>query len=458
MNLAQSKEDAAREKEFRVALEQRAEDIRRAAQQDLGTLEAEIAECRGLEGRQQREISALREERDLAQQRACSLKIECDALDVRLHTITVDYEGLAEELKGSRLRAQQSEAQLVLLQREYEDYRCQAGDQEASALQSMTQQLVECKTQHLQELTQLRRAHAEEVARLKAELEQSASKKAEESSQRQEGDMLEVQRKLVDRESELEIATGTLRKLTAELEDERRESAALKLRLTVYEAQTLKQQQQIKELERTGGQQGLPGQSRFGSGQYPVQSHGIAGARLPDLHVSDSPDNTLRESGGLEYLQSPMFSEDLGPVSLPNSPMASYPRGYGSHQGMYRSAEFGATADSQDYRDPRQHDREAFGVWGESKSANNAAAARSHVPSAQDQAHGASAEEDRRLAALAEENERLKRAVKEVQPLVSLCFLSLKMVKGPPLTVCDSHSIRLRRCGRRWSSCTRSWS
>jgi predicted nucleic acid-binding Zn-ribbon protein len=405
-----------REKEFRGALEQRAEDLRRSAQQDLSTLEAEIVEARALIGRQQLQIAALRDERDDAEQRAAGFKVECDGLELSVVTLRADHESTLEELHSVREALKRSEERYARLQREFEDYRCQEGGKESSALQSVTQQLVDAKTSHLEEITQLRRAHTEEIDRLTQEHEQALQQRGGELAQRQETDMLQVQRRLADRESELQICRDRLQELTAQLEEERKECAALKLRMSVYEAQQ-------RPGGFTGKSGGVPPAPPRQEMRQASASLGRTGDDLHFPHQQDSPDASVRESGAFDYLHSPMFSEDLGTLpSYPTSPVMSMHRGpYGAHQPLRGSRDYGGaglSVDADDYQHERGHPRgvaphnrgygEASSAWGESKTSYREPVFsdhRQHVP-----ARGAS-REDR---AVQEENEMLKKAVKEV--------------------------------------------
>ena len=314
-----------------------------------------------------------------------------------MSTVTADHESAVEELQACRARLQNSESQLARLKREYEDYRCISGEKESGTVQQLTDQLIESQEEHFREVTQLRKAHSEEINRLKKEHEDMVLNKSGELSKRQEEDILLLQKRIADRESELSISKGTISSLTAELEEQRRECSALKLRFSVHEAQAQKLQQQVKDLEKQLRQAGS-----FG-GMLNDQ---------PQAHASKdyeySPDSSLRDPTGggaaglggttsVDYPPSPMFSEDLGPVSMsfPNSPMTSFAphSGYGfgfGHPGagVHRSAEDNLSGKNKE---------DTFGgVWGERDRKQ------------------LTAEEPSQADALAQENERLKRMVKEV--------------------------------------------
>ena len=397
------------------------EELRKAAKHDLSTLEAELEGCRGLEARQQREIAVLREERESALQRAHSTKVEAEALELRLSSVTVDYDGAAEDLHSCRARLQQSQASLDRLQREFEDHRCRAAERESEAIQTVTSQLVEEKTSRYEEVTQLKKAHAEELGKVKLEFEQKLQLKASELGERQDGDMFEVQRRLVDRTGELEMARASAETLTAQLEEARREIAALNLRFSVYEAQGLKQQQLIKVLEQqlreSGGTGGQDPRDRYlsaGTGRYSATNQELDVAPYsPDASLQRDPAAT-----GTSYLHSPMFSEDFGPAtfSLPNSPTASMAKSFNPHSAAFRSTDFTNPDVVEQHEAIRRGQREAFSAWGESKTGPPPRAAAASALDSNREEHS-----DNRVAdALAEENERLKRYVKEVRICASI--------------------------------------
>ena len=366
---------------MRAALEQRLEEVRRSALLDLTSLENEVQEHSQLEARQQREIASLREERDNALQRASAMKVEADSVDLRLSNLTVDYDNIAQELQHTRERLHEADAQLSKVQREYQDYRCQMGDKENDTLQHVTQQLVETKTSHLSEMTLLKRTHAEEISKLKAQLEEQALLRVDGVSARHDADMLAVQRQLADTSSELEMARAALQARAAELDEERKESAALKLRLAVHEGQP------------------KSSQGALGLG---VMRNVPSNTTAPyDLQLSPNQSYMQQVTRGIGLpAHSPMFSEDLGDVSLsfPNSPVNTSVRAH-QPQTVRHSGEFNGT-DYSAYR--REAPREAFGTW--SDTAGFVQQQQSVVDTK-----------------LKEENEWLKGVVKEVHSCLQRC-------------------------------------
>ena len=103
-------------------------------------------------------------------------------------------------------------------------------------------------------------------------------------------EMLSIRRRLANAESDLELAKERWKLQSKQLDDERTDGAALRLRLKLQESQILKIQQEANE--------------------WKVQT------------VSSSAHLQLQ---AVDYAPSPMFSEDQGPVSLsfPNSPNLS---------------------------------------------------------------------------------------------------------------------------------------
>lgn len=416
----QVSEENKREKEFRAALEQRVEEVRRMAKKDLQTLETEIEECRALHTRQHREIASLREERDTSLQRACAAKVEADALDVRLNALTVEYDGLAEELEAARQRAREAEAVAARVQREFQDYRCQVGDKETDTLQHVTAQLVEAKTTHLTEFSQLKRTHAEEVAGLKAQWEETIAGRLREVEERHAQDMTAVQKQLADRVSELAMCRDAL-------EDQKQERSTLEVRFAAQEAQSLQQQKEIKRLQQllhSGG---------GGTGRYYAGQMSPGRDRDQDGHHDRSVQDGM---GTLDFLPSPMFSEDLGAASFsyPASPVnTSHARptqyAYGGHGGAglqpqqmqtggaggFRSDEFAPGDLTRHVTNRHVPESEAFHAWGESKSG----AYGSVLEDLRDSGESLRGPggEDEKVYQLQDENERLKRIVKEVSPL-----------------------------------------
>jgi len=344
----QSKEEGSRDKEFRAQLEQRLEEMRRTALLDLTTLEKEVQECRGLESRLQREIAALREERDAALQRATASKVELDAVDLRLSSLTVNCDGLAQELQTARERLRDAEEEASRLQREYQDYRCQTGDKENDTLQHVTQQLVEAKTHHLSETTLLKRAQTEELTKLRVSLEEQAQRRVEETGARHDADMLRVQRQLADVSSELEMTRATLQARTTELDEERKEAAALKLRFAAYEGQGQAQKQAARPQGGSNATAFAPPNAR--EHHYNPDS---------DPYAQQAARGRDGGNGAFEP-PSPMFSEDLGPVSLsfPGSPLNTSVRPH-YPAAVFRSDDFTGT----DFNARRAAPREAFGTW-----------------------------------------------------------------------------------------------
>lgn len=384
------------------------------AQQDLQTLETELEEGRALHARQHREIAALREERDLALQRACAAKVEADALDVRLNTLTVEYDGLAEELQSTRLRTQEAESAASRTQREFQDYRCQVGERETDTLQHVTAQLVEAKTSHLTEFAQLKKAHAEELSRMRAQCEETLAHRIREVEERHVMDMTAVQKQLQDRTSELAVVQD-------EYDQARQERATLQLRFSAQEAQSLKQQQEIKQLQqqlRAGGHGGGPHGREV---DYTQPGRFYQGDEQParDIH------NGI---GSIDYPPSPMFSEDLGAASFsyPNSPVNTS-HAFGP-RAVFRSEEFAP----HDFQQRNRHvpEREAFGAWGESKTGGVYANAQNDE---RDSGEYSASAQDQRVDTLMDENERLKRIVKEVlfvmlaPVLTSVCSITVSV-------------------------------
>jgi hypothetical protein len=459
-----------RAKDFSTTLETRLEEVRAMAQKDVSTLEKELEQLQKAQARQLRDLAMLREERDSALQRASASKLEADTLDVRLNAQTVEYEGLAQELQTLRRRLQDTDDQLLRAQQQFQDYRCSVGNKESETLASITEQLVEAQTSHLQELANIKKSHKEDLARAMEEHDRTSEHRIQELCDRHNTDMMRIQKELADQTSALEIArcggVGNKNKLTEELEEERVESAALRLRLKAYEDQAMKQKQETKLLQQqlqqlkmeygpvshyfTGG--GRPPAATTDDTSAATQVAGSGGVLGTGTGTRSSHDSSrlLGDADGAPggYVSSPMFSEDMGSVfpSLPSSPMLSmrasgpseffalHSGGNGGEgvmeRGPFRDSGNNGVFDSAEFLESqrrRQKDNEANstrgGGGGSRKNLDQEqlymhdldyGEASSNKQQQRGGGGGGGAENNRHIATVLDENERLKRIVKEV--------------------------------------------
>jgi hypothetical protein len=227
-----------------------------------------------------------------------------------------------------------------------------------------------------QELSRLKTEH-EEAMREAAKLSESRQMEVlREVEERHKEEMLGIQRRLANAESDLELAKERWKLQSKQLDDERTDGAALRLRLKLQESQILKIQQEANELK--------------------LQTSSNAHLQLQTV----------------DYAPSPMFSEDQGPVSLsfPNSPNLSM-RLSAEHQqlpggGVFNSADFSSNQRKLTFDPPDTH----AALRRDSSHPPRHSEPPPPPPLSAEQAANAS-----KLELLAEENERLKRIVRDMR-------------------------------------------
>lgn len=363
------------EKDFRRTVEGRLEEVKQSAQRDLSVLERDVDELHKAELRQQKEIAQLKDERDAILQRYTSAKLELEALDMRYHVMYVDCESACEEVASLRVRLGASEAQLTQSQHEFQDFRCKIGEKENEVLKKSSAQLLDAKSSMYQELSRLKTEH-EEAMREAAKLSEARQTQLlREVEDRHKEEMLSIQRRLANAESDLELAKERWKLQSKQLDDERTDGAALRLRLKLQESQILKIQQEASELK-----------------------------------MQTSSSNTHLRLHAVDYAPSPMFSEDQGPVSLsfPNSPNLSMRLSAEHLQlpggGAFNSADFSSSNQRKLTFDPPD-----AALRRDSSHPPRHSEPPPPPPSAEQAANTS------KLELLAEENDRLKRIVRDMR-------------------------------------------
>lgn len=363
------------EKDFRRTVEGRLEEVKQSAQRDLSVLERDVDELHKAELRQQKEIAQLKDERDAILQRYTSAKLELEALDMRYHVMYVDCESACEEVASLRVRLGASEAQLTQSQHEFQDFRCKIGEKENEVLKKSSAQLLDAKSSMYQELSRLKTEH-EEAMREAAKLSEARQTQLlREVEDRHKEEMLSIQRRLANAESDLELAKERWKLQSKQLDDERTDGAALRLRLKLQESQILKIQQEASELK-----------------------------------MQTSSSNTHLRLHAVDYAPSPMFSEDQGPVSLsfPNSPNLSMRLSAEHLQlpggGAFNSADFSSNNQRKLTFDPPD-----AALRRDSSHPPRHSEPPPPPPSAEQAANTS------KLELLAEENDRLKRIVRDMR-------------------------------------------
>lgn len=261
-------------------------------------------------------------------------------------------------------------------QHEFQDFRCKIGEKENEVLKKSSAQLLDAKSSMYQELSRLKTEH-EEATREAAKLSEARQMQVlREVEDRHKEEMLSIQRRLANAESDLELAKERWKLQSKQLDDERTDGAALRLRLKLQESQILKIQQEANELK--------------------VQTSSNAHLQLQTV----------------DYAPSPMFSEDQGPVSLsfPNSPNLSM-RLSAEHQqlpggGVFNSADFSSNQRKLTFDPPDTH----AALRRDSSHPPRHSEPPPPPPLSAEQAANAS-----KLELLAEENERLKRIVRDMR-------------------------------------------
>ena len=363
------------EKDFRRTVEGRLEEVKQSAQRDLSVLERDVDELHKAELRQQKEIAQLKDERDAILQRYTSAKLELEALDMRYHVMSVDCESACEEVASLRVRLGASEAQLTQSQHEFQDFRCKIGEKENEVLKKSSAQLLDAKSSMYQELSRLKTEH-EEAMREAAKLSEARQTQLlRDVEDRHKEEMLSIQRRLANAESDLELAKERWKLQSKQLDDERTDGAALRLRLKLQESQILKIQQEASELK-----------------------------------MQTSSSNTHLRLHAVDYAPSPMFSEDQGPVSLsfPNSPNLSMRLSAEHLQlpggGAFNSADFSSSNQRKLTFDPPD-----AALRRDSSHPPRHSEPPPPPPSAEQAANAS------KLELLAEENDRLKRIVRDMR-------------------------------------------
>ncbi len=313
MTFFQLLKDLARERELRGQQERRAEEQLLVFEHDRRSLQAQMLELRQHENMSQDEMSALRDERDCALNRASSLRLELEESEARARRSAKETELLRGEVQAEKNRVGESDQTLLKLAQEFQQFRDKVREEESRSLLHATEQILEnrnsaheeaarLKEQHKTELADLRQLHQHELKTLGDELR---------------GKIVEGEVRLAAKSSELDQLSGRVAQMRREAEEERTEAAALRLRLGLKD-------KEIAGLRRDGARRG---------GDMSALSH--------------EDEDYFRGGGGDDPPDSPAFSQDMGPasmMSLPNSPMLRF--GTNHSEGFRASARSGPPSSS----------------------------------------------------------------------------------------------------------------
>lgn len=412
-------------------LEKRLEEARNVARQDISTLENELLERKNMEKLLRSELTNLKEERDVAIGRVSSSRLEADNVSSRARTLSVERNQLHKELDSSASKIRVLEDELKRVSEDYISYREETEKKELHQQQRATNELLENKSELLERMEELKKSHAEELKYVKDMYELNYIRKSDSTEAELKGTIAELQTKLSLLTKELQDANRQISNLHKDLDDEKSNCSALKLRLELCESQKVTLQQELKK-----------SQSYSSNSNRPNSSKVFLAANSPPVHVKKS---NFDIDQGISYnindrmddieVPSPIFSEDFGPVSIPSSPALPY---------NYSGAPRFFAADNSNIKDnygswnnnnsTDSHEKARLGTSAANEYArNNQIAnviANSKLPSEQknynqhnqrfDNTNSAA---DNKIDHLIDENTRLKNEVKKVISLLLLRLL-----------------------------------
>jgi chromosome segregation ATPase len=308
-----ARNDCQREKELRHSAEKIVEDTRRKFFDEETRYQRELSEGRSREEVLMHEINSLRMERDDALNRLTHGKAEIDA-------ITLQHRGLMRDLGSTK-------DDLLLTSKILEETEARLRTQEAQAEQdreAAIQALEVSESRARDEMFSFKDDAMHIQDKLKGDFEKArAQLKAEHEEHVRESNRV-FDEKIKQLKSKLDEATSETARFRIqlgerdhELSEEKAEAAALKLRIRLHESQATASKDQIDRLQRHVDQSLLSPQQhasdsvrdsmRSSYGSDPERGSGIGFGRQSSFSYGKVP-------------ESPMFSEDFGPASVPLSP------------------------------------------------------------------------------------------------------------------------------------------
>jgi hypothetical protein len=280
----------------------------------------------------------IRDERDRAMEKSILLRAEAESSNLKCHSFTQENESLRVEISSTRARTLENELRLVKMESALSEARKEAVEHALISERRASDRLSTADLTRSSELIKIREsAIAEGLQREK------------ETTSQYEIRIAELDKKLAEVCRDRDEARDALRELSASLDEEQGEGRALRLRLGLQESQVLEYQQRLQAIEAEHQRQ-----EAFSLGL--VVGAGVDSAGAP-TSVLPSPQNGLvgpdfartyptpynppypphRTSEGFEMgmgLSSPIFSEDFGPASMPESPMQNSFRSQNQGQGL----------------------------------------------------------------------------------------------------------------------------
>lgn len=417
-----------REKEFRKSLERRLEEARTAAQSDIARLEKDLLEMRDREIKKHAEVMALKEERDAVREKVNSLKLDLTNSNAVESSLQQEILQLRRELSQQRNRVVEAEALVDRLANETKSAReellekARATERAISDREAMYAELMETKNRLENECLETKKALESDFVHKAGDLQADVDLVR-----------LEMEIKVASISADLEASKNALAEKKRELEDERRENAALRLRLQLHESAGFPDGQGRgpagagNRLQRPAHPNRLSVDSSDQDVGIAVSSSGRFGGRR-QLDIGIEPSSAVPVG-----LPSPIFSDDFGPMSIPASPAPlHYPnRGSGfSSGGPYHPSTEANLLYSQ-YQQHHNHQRPSVDSDNQQLDVGFDPHSNSSDP------------------ATMEENERLKRIIKEVHN---------DKIANNRVYIVNLNARIWCRCGRIWKACRRKWS
>ncbi len=381
-----------------MVAERSLEHLRSTAKEDVAALETTVQRLREEESGLLEELAVVRGERDTAMQRLSAVIVDGDAAELRTMALHREADAMRTELQNARHTTQRLQNLLADKDSQLQRAEHQIGDLSSAVEQRTAIVALEGKLTASEESARMAQQHAQQLAELRTELGREAEEARRAASSESALQVAELQRRIDDAAAQLRAADALATQRAAQLEEERTEAAALRLRLRLNETHNTNLQQDLKRLQSLLVQPPpapppLSQQQLGGSGRGLLQQAPFSPTRRSGQQLQAS----FSDLEGMS-LASPTFSEDFGPLSFPlSSPPAM---GRGQYQQQH------ASADVTMGNNPKR----GFGF-----PVGNEENTRTTAP-----AHAAPT--DKEADPKAEENERLKKIIKEASAGVLLCM------------------------------------
>eukprot|EP01038_Epipyxis_sp_PR26KG_P013803 gene13803-18513_t len=314
--------DYQREKEYRMSLEKRIEELRNNTQQDLKNYENELNKSQINEQNLLQQILGYREERDRLLNKLSNNKIEFEAYEQKYRTIEIERNGLVDELMKLNNYIHNSDIQLEQITKNYNDYRHDVIQREANLVAMTSEQINSFKENLLLK-------NNDDIKEMKENFEKN-----------EKNIIQNYDEKIINILKEQDNLQLLYDNKCKEIEELHGDIEALKLRLRLYETQILDLQKEIRNLKNNTSNNNNP---RIAS--IPLNHdtyYNNYDLNTSHFNNNNNPNNdSIRNNNGVHFtvksprvqqtrklaidtdddlIGSPMFSEDYGPVSFPDSP------------------------------------------------------------------------------------------------------------------------------------------